>query len=130
MQTDVYYSPLDKISIINILTEQIDEIPSLFRCIISFNAARYVGSSKVCGTTAGIFFELRNRKDPYFSLRAQGTLHAQESGTIIDIKWVKPKIPDVFGVLLLRRYSNDKDTILNFLRQWLNISQSTGRSNS
>jgi hypothetical protein len=122
MKKDTYYSPFSEKKIASILAEQVDQMPSLFRCVISLNAARYVGTSNVCGTVAGSIFELRNRKAPFFSIRAKGSLKAEKSGTLIEIKWVKPKIPDLFSVLFLRRYSRDKDTILNFLRERLNIN--------
>jgi hypothetical protein len=121
MKTDTYYLPFSEKEIIAILAEQIDGIPSLFRCIISLNAARYIGTSIVTGTVAGSIFELRNHKDPFFSIRARGLLKADQSGTLIEIKWVKPKIQDFFSVLFLRRYSSDKNTVLNFLREKLNI---------
>ncbi|WP_419658305.1 hypothetical protein [Desulfosarcina variabilis] len=122
MKTDTYYSPFSEKRILRILAEQIDQTPSIFQCVVSLNAARYIGTSSVCGTFAGNMFELRNRKDPFFSLRAHGSLKVGNSGTLIEIQWVKPKIPDLFGVLFLGRYSIDKDTILNFLREQMHIN--------
>jgi hypothetical protein len=74
LDTTILYSPWSKNRIIRILEEQVEQCPSLLRCLFSLNIARYVGNSEVCGVVQKHTFELRNRKDPFFSLRAQGEL--------------------------------------------------------
>jgi hypothetical protein len=49
-------------------------------------------------------------------------LKKDENGTAIILNWRKPKIPDFFGAVLLRRYTYDKATILEFIGKWINIS--------
>lgn len=107
----------------NILRAQVEEKPKLIRCLISLNINRYVGTSRVCGNIREDTFKLYNRRDPYFSLCANGVLNQNNKVTIIDITWKRPIIPDIFGVLILKRYENDKTTILDFLKQWLNINE-------
>ena len=80
----------------------------------------------VCGTIESNTFELRNHRDPYFSLRAVGKLKEDNAGTDISIKWIKPRIPDLFGVLLFKRYDDDKATIVSFIEKWLNIKSNEG----
>lgn len=121
MKIESYYSSFSEEKVISILGEQIDQMPGLFKLLITLNSARYVGTSRVCGSVSGSNFELKNRKDPYFSLRARGIVKGDKSGTLIEIEWIKPKLPDLFSVLFLRRYSVDKAVILAFLREWLNI---------
>ncbi len=81
-----------KKKVIEILKEQIDNMPSLLRSLITLNASRFRGTSKVCGIVLNNSFELRNRKDPYLSLRAKGEFIENELGTIIKIYWLKPKL--------------------------------------
>ena len=120
-KNDYYHSPFSERKVVNILSEEIDQIPSILKCIISLNANRYVGTSKVCGTITGNNFELRNRRDVFFSIRAVGSIIAEKSGSTIEIRWVYPKFPDIFSVVFLRRYAIDKDVILGFLREFLRI---------
>lgn len=121
MKSDQYHTSLSVNEIVRILNDEIDPIPSLFRCFFSLNIARYIGSSKVCGVVKGYSFELRNRKDPYLSIRALGTIRSVDSGAMIRVDWVKPKFPDILGALFFQRYSKDMDTIISFLTEWIDI---------
>jgi hypothetical protein len=121
MKSDQYYTLKSANEIVRILKDEIDTIPSVFKCIISLNVARYVGSSKVCGVVNGYSFELRNRKDPYLSIQAHGTIKPVDSGAMIRVEWVKPKFPDIVGAFFFKRYPKDIDTIISFLVEWIEI---------
>ena len=111
-------SPYSKKKTIDILKCQIDQPPSLLRCFVTLNAARYVGTSRVCGVVFDNFFELRNRSDPFFSLRAKCEVIENKNGTTIKIIWIKPNLR-FLSVLLFRKYDYDKKTILDFLKKWI-----------
>lgn len=110
-------SPYRKDKIVHILNEQIEHKPKLLRCILTFN---YIGKSKVCGEVNDNSFELRNRRNPFLSLRAKGMLRENEKITTINIQWVKPKYYYFWIInVLLGSFGNDKKTILVFLEEWL-----------
>jgi hypothetical protein len=111
--------------VIKILRDEVDEPPSLFRCLVTLNAHYYSGTSSVCGTVTEAGFELRNRNGPAFSLRAYGTLAGIKAGTEIRIKFKKPFFSDFIGVVLFNRYSHDKKKILSFLEQYLKAKEIT-----
>jgi hypothetical protein len=90
--------------IIKILREEIDDYPSIIRCIITLNAHYYQGTSPVCGVITDCGFELKNRKGPGFSLIAKGRLAETDSGTDIEIDYSKPLFPDILGVIFFNRY--------------------------
>ena len=115
-------SDYSKKKIIKILSEQVDDYPNLFRCLISLNAHRYVGTSKVCGIITDNRIELYNRKDPYLSLCAKINIYEEGTETIIDIVWVKRKGWLSLINIIFERYKNDKNIILNFLYEWLNTN--------
>ena len=115
----VLYSPFSVEKATRVLKEQVDPMPGIFRCLITLNAARFVGTSVVCGKIRKNYFELRNRNDPYLSLRLIGELKKGEAGSIISISWVKPPFFDFIAVVLLKRYDNDRSIILKFLEEWL-----------
>ncbi len=106
-----------KKKVIEILNEQVDPFPRLSRCLITLNAWRYSGTSRVCGIIHNTSFEKRNRKDPYFSLQAKGEFIESENGTIIRIRWSKPIF--FFWARFFRSYSHDKRIIINFFKEWL-----------
>jgi len=112
---------LDKV--IEILKENIDQTPSFLRCIITLNAHYYHGTSAACGTISEPCFALRNRKSPWFSLIAEGVFKKIENGTEIHIKFSKPILPDIFGVILFNRYHYDQKRIIDFLRQYLKAKE-------
>lgn len=105
--------------VIEILNDQIDPFPSIMRCLITLNAFRFSGTSRICGVVNNNTFDIRNRKDPYLSLRAKGEFLEDKNGTIIKLLWSKPKFYFLTG--FLRSYSYDKRIIMNFLEEWLNI---------
>jgi hypothetical protein len=119
---ETYSSPLHRDEVLRILREEVDSPPTGFRMLITLNAARYVGTSPVCGWVAGGVFELRNRRDPFLSLRAKGRVVESDSGSTLTITWQKPRMPDPIGGLLFRRYSYDREKIVEFLIRWLKIA--------
>jgi len=121
-----FRSPYSKIKVIDILNDQVDPFPSIVRCLITLNAFRFVGTSRVCGIINNNTFEIRNRKDPYLSLRAKGKFFENKNGTIIEMVWSKPKFFFLAG--FLRSYSNDKKIITNFLEEWLKIKRVTNEA--
>jgi hypothetical protein len=82
---ETYNSPLGKDEALRILREEVDSPPTGFRMFITLNAARYVGTSPVCGWVAGNIFELRNRRDPFLSLRAKGRVMESDSGSTVNV---------------------------------------------
>jgi hypothetical protein len=102
--------------VLEILSLEVDPYPSLLRCVLTLNAHYFVGRSAVCGRITKRGFELRSRKGPAFSLRADGTLSpAPDGGSEITLRFRKPIIPEVIGVLVFQRYQRDRDGILSFL---------------
>ncbi len=104
---------IDKI--IKILREEVDDFPSMFKCIITLNAHCFGGTSPVCGIISGSGFKLKNRKGPGFSIIAEGRLVETGMGTDIEICFSKPFVPDILGVILFNRYEHDKRIIIDFL---------------
>ena len=115
-------SPYTPSQIRDILYEQVDEPPSLLKCLLSFNAHFYKGTSRVCGKIGDSEFDLRNRKGPYASLRAKGTLTKSKTGTDIELNFLKPMFPNI-SALLLNSYKYDRQVILDFLKEWLKINE-------
>ena len=62
----------------------------------------------------------KNRKSAYYSLRAKGTLENCNSGTEIELNFLKPLFPN-FIELFFNRYKYDRKVILDFLKDWLKI---------
>ena len=106
-----------KEEIVNILVEQIDDIPNSFSSNIFL---RYRGTSSVCGFVTENIFELSNRQDPFSSLRARGKFIENENSTTIKITWLKPNF---ISFVIFQRYELDKKVIINFLREWLNTKE-------
>ena len=79
-------SPYTPSQIREILYEQVDKPPSFIRCLLSFNAHFYKGTSRVCGKIGDNEFYLRNRKGPYTSLKAKGTFTKSIVGTDIELE--------------------------------------------
>lgn len=119
----ILISPYKLHEVVEILKEEVDDPPSLLRCIITLNAHYYVGTAAVCGTVSESGFELRNRSGPGFSLRAKGKLGKDNEGTKIDISFFKPALPDIFGVILLNRYEHDREKIVSFLKEYLKAKE-------
>ncbi len=115
--------PYSAHELLAILSEQVDRLPLFPRCLITLNAFRYRGTSTVCGSIGISEFELRNRANPYFSLRAKGTLNKAPTGTEIRITFRKPMFQDFLGSILFRRYENDKKVIVGFLKEWLKAEE-------
>jgi hypothetical protein len=111
-------SPYTPSQIKEILYEQVEKPPSILRCLLTLNAHYYVGTSPLCGKISESGFDLRNRKGPYFSLRAKGKLSKVKTGTEIELTFSKPIFPDILG-LLVNRYKEDKRVILAFLKAWI-----------
>ncbi len=105
------------------MIEQIDEVPSIIRAVIGLKADRYRGASPVCGIINRNVFKLRNRKDPFFSIIAEGKIISNGAGSDIQIEFRKPILQDILGVLLLRRYKYDREVIISFLKEWLKIKE-------
>jgi hypothetical protein len=122
MKEETYNSPRSRVDAIAILKEQIDAPPTGVRCLITLNAARYVGTSPVCGRVVGSTFELRNRRDPFCSLRAEGAVRDSDQGSTLTLSWRRPRVPDLIGRFLFRRYDHDRKRILSFLKRWLQIT--------
>jgi len=120
-------SPYKPETAINILKEQIDAFPSFLKCVVTLNAHYYSGTSPVCGNVTDSGFELRNRSGPRFSLRAKGRLVATREGTNIEIHFIKPLVPDLWG-MLFKRYKHDRQIIMTFLKEWLKITEEAAPS--
>jgi hypothetical protein len=116
-----FRSPYSNRKVIEILNDQLDPFPSLLRCLITLNVFRFSGTSRVCGVANNNTFEIRNRKDPYFSLKAKGEFIKDKNGTIIKMFWSKPKLFFLTG--FFKSYSYDKRIITNFLEEWLKIKR-------
>lgn len=123
-------SPYKPHEVSMILREEVDRPPSLLRCIITLNVHYHSGTAAVCGTISESGFELRNRSGPGFSLRAEGTLTDIYGGTEIQINFLKPMFPDVFGVILFNRYQHDQEKIVGFLKQYLRAREKAEQSAS
>lgn len=121
-------SPHKPDKVIEILSEEVDKSPSLWRCIISLNAHYYSGTATVCGTVSESGFELRNRSGPGFSLRAKGRLMGVDKGTEIEIHFSKPAFPDFLGVIFLSRYQHDQEKIVGFLKHHLKAKEKAEQS--
>jgi len=117
----ILHSPYSKQEAIDILNEQIDRPPGLLRYFLSMKA-RYVGTSRVCGVMVDGTFELRNRSDPFFSLRAKGEIFEGKEGTTIKIIWLKPNAISL-GNPFFNRNNLDKETILDFLKIWIKATE-------
>lgn len=113
-----------KQEVLDILNEQVDPFPGLLRCIITLNACRYSGTSNVCGIIRNNAFELRNRKDPYLSLRAKGEFVEGQKETVLKIDWVKPKFS--FLKSILSSYDLDREIIIHFMKNWLKAKRIEG----
>ena len=112
-------SPFKGNEIFAILKEEVDNPPSLFRCLLTFNAHRYRGTSKVCGVVKESEFEVRNRKDPYLSIKAKGQMRDIEEGSEIEIKFKEPLLYSVFRFLR----GNDRQAILEFVKENLKAEE-------
>ena len=106
-----------------------DQQPRLWRIIISLNVLRYTGTSRVCGSFFYRDFELRNRKDPYLSIRAKGRLIRNKTGTTIKITWENPNIFFSLVSMALRKFRYDKEVILCFLKEWIKAEEVKGEMN-
>ena len=106
-------SPFKSNEILTILKEEIDPLPSLVLCLLTLNAHRYRGTSKVCGKVRESGFELRNRKDPYLSIKAMGNWVDIEGGTEIDIKFDESFLYKAFRFFR----GDDRKKILGFLEE-------------
>ena len=116
-------SPFASSQIKELLYEQVDKPPSILRCLLTLNAHYFKGTSPVCGKVSEGGFDLRNRKAPFFSLRARGKLSPVKTGTDVELIFSRPLVPDLFGSLL-NRYKEDKKVILDFLNEWLKTNGS------
>ncbi|MBA4388362.1 MAG: hypothetical protein C0404_10300 [Verrucomicrobia bacterium] len=103
--------------VVRLLKEQVGSIPSCFRCLLTLNGARYTGTSRVCGNVWVDGFELRNRHDPFTSIRAVGRLAATAGGTTIDIDWKK------LWILRAIDQTDDQRRIMGFLAEWLDAKE-------
>ena len=101
-----------------ILSEQVDNPPSILKCLFTLNAHYFKGTSPVCGKVSASGFDLRNRKGPSFSLGARGNLFKVKNRTEIEISFSKPIFPDLLG-LLFNRYEEDQRVLLDFLEKWI-----------
>lgn len=101
--------------VLDILKREIDQTPSILRCLLTFNAHRYVGTSVVCGEVKDNQFELRNRRDPYLSIKAFGQIIGKEKGTEIQLGFKKPWLYKIFRIF----HTDDIDVILKFLKEKL-----------
>ncbi len=106
--------PYPKQKILEIVEEEADPLPDLLKCVLTLNACRYVGLSSVCAILDCSSFELRNRHDPYLSLRAKGTIIKDGAYSILQLTWEKPW-PGFFG-RMFRNYEKDKQIILDFMK--------------
>jgi hypothetical protein len=115
-------SPYSLHQVIDILRNEIDNEPSLFRCLITLNAHYYVGTAPVCGIVSEAGFEIRNRRGPGFSLKAVGKFESNgtrnDIGTEFMLIFKKPKCPNIINIFS-DRYVQDKNIILDFLKQHL-----------
>ncbi len=101
------------------MKREIGRKPSILRCLVTLNAHRYRGTSVVCGDVKGNEFELRNRRDPYLSIRAVGQIRGKKEGTEIQLDFEKPCLCKVFRIF----HTDDRDVILNFLKEKLNVEK-------
>jgi hypothetical protein len=115
-------SPLSQQKIVDILKEQVDVLPSLLTGVFSGNAHRYRGTARICGIINEAGFELRNRRDPFFSVRVKGRLIGIADGTIIEISFIKPSFQDFISTKFFSRYEDDREIVLEFLREWVRAS--------
>lgn len=116
----IFFSPYKPNEIIEILAEQIDDIPTFMQNLNIFKARRNRGTSRVCGTLTEKSFELRNRDNPTHSLKVFGKLTASGEGTKIEISFgkaenVAPRFPG--------RDRVDRRTVFQFLEEWIEILQ-------
>ena len=126
VQPMILRTPYEPSEVVTILKDQVDRLPSFLRCLFTLNAHRFRGTSPVCGTVRETGFELRNRKDPFLSLRATGLFIKVPEGAEIEIRFKKPMFQDVFGIILFRRYEDDQKVILSFLEEWLKTKKKAG----
>lgn len=103
--------------VIAILRREIDHMPSLLRCLVSLNAYRYRGTSIVCGEVRGNEFELRNRRDPYLSMKAIGKVCGANDGAEIELRFEKPALYNIFQIF----HTDDQEVILKFLNENLQL---------
>jgi hypothetical protein len=103
--------------VVRILKEQVGATPSVLRCLITLNGARYTGTSRVCGSVWTDGFELRNRRDPFLSIRAVGKLVASTGGTVIEMTWKKLWLQRPFD------QADDQRSIVSFLAEWLDAKE-------
>jgi hypothetical protein len=119
----ILVSPYDPRTVLQILEREVDRPPSLWRSVLTLNAHYFVGHAPVCGTIGDGRFELRSRRAPAFSLRANGTLRRADGGTEIAVTFSRPVIPGV-AALLGPRYDLDREAIVAFLKQRLHAEES------
>ena len=115
------YTDLTPEQAISLLRDEIDKEPSLFRCFISLNSHYYIGTSKVCGKIWNNSFILKNRKGPSYSLRASGNIINHDDKSLIEIIFTKPILPDILRIF--NGYKEDKEIIINFLKEVLNVKE-------
>ena len=108
-------TPLNPDEVLDILKREIDRKPSIIRCLVTLNAHRYRGTSAVCGEVKENEFELRNRRDPYLSIRAVGQILGKKEGTEIQVEFEKPCLYEIFRIF----HTDDSDVILKFLKEKL-----------
>lgn len=114
-ESDLLVSPYHQSEIVEIITQEADRFPGVLRLFLTLDAARYVGTSRVCALIGETSFELRNRVDPFLSLRALCELHEHTNGTLINICWSKPAYFGILNKLLLKKHFTDRRVIKVFL---------------
>ncbi len=113
--------------IISIIEEQSDIIPNGFENI---NLFKFRGTSPLCGRVNEEGFELRNRFYHMYSLRVYGEFVIIEEGTLIKIRFKKPKFLNYFWGVIFNRYKHDQELILTFLNEWIETSVSVEPASS
>lgn len=104
-----------------LLSEEIDEWPGFWACLLSLNGRYWNGTSSVCGRVDGAGFQLRNRQGPHFSSEAIGLFQPHLLGTAIEVSFREPLIAMPYE-WLIRRRAIDHEVILDFVRQTLRIA--------
>lgn len=117
----IFQTKLSPHEVVSILEEQADRKVSLLKSILTLTA--HVGTSAVMGKIIGDTFCLRNRRNPYLSLRVYGKIIASGQGSEIQLSFRKPKFCDFISEFLFKRNAHDQKVILNFLTEWLQITE-------
>ena len=73
----------------------------------------------MCGEIKERGFELRNRKDPYLSIKAKGQFRDIEEGTEIEIIFEEPCLYSVFRFLR----GDDRQAIIEFVKENLKAEE-------